>query len=234
MTGRFLFSMLLMAFVVTAGCNQQEFDQENKQETVVWGEEVEEKIVDEEPVEKAAEEEPVEKVAEGKETDETKYKIGVVGVRDIFRNCKRNIRYREESAAEQNRILSELEQLANEIEAQKVSLKTLKQGSDGHTTLIKEILEKQANLQAKQEFYKQQKAIRDQKWIENLYKDILQEIHQVAEQRGLDLVLEKDRLDLSAANAQELGLAIKIRKLLYSGGCLDITDEVMARVDASN
>jgi len=68
-------------------------------------------------------------------------------------------------------------------------------------------------------------------FIEELYKEILQETREVAEQRGLDLVFEKSEPELPALSAKDLALAIRMHKLLYSGGCLDITDEVMARLD---
>ena len=53
-------------------------------------------------------------------------------------------------------------------------------------------------------------------------------------EKGLDLVFENSEPELSALNANELELIMGTHKLLYSGGCLDITDEVMTRLDASN
>jgi cell division protein FtsB len=64
-----------------------------------------------------------------------------------FWNCKRNVAYREQSTAEQNRILSELKRLNTEIESLKTRLNELQQGSQAYTQLAKEILEKQANRQ---------------------------------------------------------------------------------------
>jgi len=160
--------------------------------------------------------------------------IGVVSIRKIFQDCKRNDKYVEEATAEQDKVVAELEKLSKELEAEKAGLKTLKAGSSDHLALIKEILTKQASLQAQQEFHKQQIALKDQKWTEQLYKDILRETSEVAEQKGLDLVFEKDEIELPASSANDLMLTIRTHKLLYSGGCLDITDEVMARLDADN
>ena len=160
--------------------------------------------------------------------------IGVVSVRKIFGECKKNARYREEATAEQGKIVAEMEKLSKEIEAGKAGLKTLKAGSSDHLALMKEMFEKQARLEAQREFYKQQMALKDQRWTEELYTNILRETGEVAKQKGLDLVFEKDEIDLSTPNANELMLTIRTHKLLYSGGCLDITDEVMTRVDAEN
>ena len=54
----------------------------------------------------------------------------------------------------------------------------------------------------------------------------------LAEKRGLDLVLEGSEPELSDTTAESLVMSIRTHKLLYSGGCEDITDEVMARLDA--
>jgi len=158
--------------------------------------------------------------------------IGVVSIQKIFDKCKRSVRYREEATTEQSRVFAEMDKLAKEIDADKVGLKTLKAGSSDHLALVKGILEKQANLQARQEFYKQQMALKQQRMIEDIYGDILRITSEVARQKGLDLVFERSEPELPTLNANELEMVIGTHKLLYSGGCLDITDEVMVRLDA--
>jgi len=166
--------------------------------------------------------------------DKASLKIGVVSIRKIFRECKRNAKYREETMAERDKALAELEKLSKEIEAGRAGLKTLKPGSDDHLVLMKELLEKQGALQAQQEFLKQQIALKQQRMVEDIYGDILQMTGEVAKEKGLDLVFENSKPELSELNANELELVMGTHKLLYSGGCLDITNEVMVRVDAGN
>ncbi|MFZ0034508.1 MAG: OmpH family outer membrane protein [Sedimentisphaerales bacterium] len=159
-------------------------------------------------------------------------KAGVVSIQKIFQECKRSISYREEAIAEQNRIIAELDKLSKEIEAEKAGLKTLKEDSSDYTVQAKELFEKQASYQAQQEFYKQQLDMKDRLWMKKLYQDILRMAGEIAKEKGLDLVFKEDEVDFSETSASELGLAIRVQKLLYSGGCLDITDEVTARLDA--
>ena len=166
--------------------------------------------------------------------DKASLKIGVVSIRKIFRECKRNAKYREEVMAERDKAFAELEKLSKEIEAGKAGLKTLKPGSDDHLALMKELLGKQGTLQAQQEFLKQQIALKQQRMVEDIYGDILQMTGEVAKEKGLDLVFENSKPELSELNANELELVMGTHKLLYSGGCLDITNEVMVRVDAGN
>ena len=167
----------------------------------------------------------------GPKADEPSLKIGVVSIEKIFRDCERSTMYRKETIAERNRIEAELDKLVKEIEADQAGLRTLKAGSSDHLASLKEIMEKQAKLQAQQEFHKLQMALKEQRMIEEIYKDILRETSRVAEQKGLDLVFEKSEPEFSSLTPTQLELTIATHKLLYSGGCLDITDEVMARLD---
>jgi Skp family chaperone for outer membrane proteins len=159
-------------------------------------------------------------------------KVAVVSIRKIFQECKRSISYREEAIAEQDRVIAELEKLSKEIEAEKAGLKTLKENSSDYMARAKELFEKQASYQARQEFYKQQMELKDKLWTKEIYQDILRIAGEVAKEKGLDLVFREDEIDFSETNANELGLAMRVQKLLYSGGCLDITEEVTARLDA--
>lgn len=160
-------------------------------------------------------------------------KIGVVSIQKIFRDCDRSAKYRQETTAEQNKVIAELEKLSRDIEAGKAGLKTLKVGSSDHLALAKEILEKEAKLQAQREFHKQQMALKQHRMIEDIYRDILRGTREVAKEKGLDLVFEKSEPQLPASSTSELERTMGTHKLLYSGGCLDVTDDVMARVDAA-
>ena len=158
--------------------------------------------------------------------------IGVVSVEKIFQDCKRSVKYREEAIVERDRVNAELRKLNAEIESAKEGLKTLKAGSSDYMSLMKEVLTKQANLQLQQTFYEQQRALKEQKMVEELYKDILRETSEVAEQKDLDLVFERSEPELPAPTANELTMTISTHKLVYSGELLDITDEVMTRLDS--
>ena len=168
------------------------------------------------------------------EADMSSSKIGVVNVRKIFLDCKKIARYRQEVITERNKVEAELEKLAREIEAESAGLKTLRQGSDDHLKLMKDILEKQANSQAQQNFYEQQMTLKEQKMIEQLYEDILRETGKVAKEKNLIMVLTKDEIEFPALSLNDAMMTVRTHKLLYSDGCLDITDEVMALLDAGN
>jgi len=167
------------------------------------------------------------------EADKVSLKIGVVNIQRIFLTCKGNAKYEGEAKAEKNKLDAELEKLGAEIKAEQAGLRTLKPGSSDHIAQVEEILTKQAGLRTKEELYKRRLELKYQLFIEGLYKDILRETSEVAKQKGLYLVQVKDEVEFPAPSLNDAMMAIRTHKLLYSGGCLDITDEVMARLDAA-
>jgi len=157
--------------------------------------------------------------------------IGVVSLRRLFQQSKDNALYRQKATAEQEKIIVELNKLSIEVEAEQAGLKAFKEGSVDYLAAMKEVFTKQASLQAMREFHKQQMELKDQQFTERFYQDVIRIVRQVAEQKGLALVFEKDEVELPAANASELMMLIRTHKLLYSGGCVDITGEVLSRLD---
>jgi Skp family chaperone for outer membrane proteins len=158
-------------------------------------------------------------------------KIGIVSILKVFRDCKRSAAHRNELLTEQNRIRAELQNLSKEIEAQEAGLRALKQDSSDYLAQRKELIDKRVRLEAEQEFNKEQVILKQYKWSKELYQDILRITSELAEQKGLDLVLKKDEIDLLALSVNEFSQTIRTHKVLYSGGCIDISDEVVARLD---
>jgi len=158
-------------------------------------------------------------------------KIGIVSILKVFRDSKRSDAHRTEINAGRNRIRAELQTLSKEIEAQEAGLKALKPESSDYLAQRKGLIDKQTRLEAEQKFYKEQARLKQYKWSKELYQDILLIISELAKEKGLDLVLEKDEIDLLALSVNEISQTISTHKVLYSGGCIDITDEVVARLD---
>jgi Skp family chaperone for outer membrane proteins len=158
-------------------------------------------------------------------------KIGVVSILKIFRDSKRSDAHRNEFNAEQNKIREALKILSTEIEAQEAGLRALKPESSDYLAQRKELIDNQARLEAEQKFYKEQGILKQYKWSKELYQDILRITSELAEQKGLDLVLRKDEIDLLALSVNEISETVRTHKVLYSGGCADISDEVVARLD---
>jgi Skp family chaperone for outer membrane proteins len=158
-------------------------------------------------------------------------KIGTVSIMKVFRDCKSSAAHRSELIAEQSRIRAELEKLSTQLQAEEDGLKAFKQDSSDYLARRKEIINKQTNIKAQDDFGKEQLILKQYKWSKELYQDILLIVSELAKEKGLDLVLEKDEIDLLTLSVNEISQTIRTNKVLYSGGCIDITDEVIARLD---
>jgi len=158
-------------------------------------------------------------------------KIGIVSILKVFRDCKRSAVHRTEFLTWQDRIRAELKNLSKDIAAQEAGLKAFKPESSDYLAQRKELIDKQARLEAEQKFYEEQAILKQYKLSKELYQDILRITSELAEQKGLDLVLEKDEIDEISLSVNEISRTMSTHKVLYSGGCIDISGEVVARLD---
>jgi Skp family chaperone for outer membrane proteins len=159
------------------------------------------------------------------------HKIGIVSIVKILRNCKRSAVHTTKVIAEQNKIRAELEKLSKQLKAQEDMLSALKQDSSDYLAQRKEVINKRISLEAQQAFNKEEAILKEYRWRKEFYQDILRITSELAEQKGLDVVLEKDEIDILALSVNEFNQTMITHKVLYSGGCMDITDEVTARLD---
>jgi len=164
-------------------------------------------------------------------TNGTVLPIGIVDVRRALRDCKATEKYRERTNAENKKLDAEEQQLSIEIQALAAGLRALKPGTSDHLAQYKEYLQKQANLKAMQEFNPQQKALKHQQWTQELYKEILRITKVLGAENGLPLVLGSDEPEFPIQRYEELAMTLSTHKVLYSKGCLDLTDEVIAELD---
>ena len=164
-------------------------------------------------------------------TNDTVLPIGLVDVRRALRECKATEKYRERTNAENSKMDAEEEQLSREIQALAAGLRALKPGTSDHLAQYKEYLQKQNDLKTLQEFNPQQKALKHQQWTQELYKEILRITKVLAAEKGLPLVLGSDEPEFPMQRYEELAMTLNTHKVLYSNGCLDLTNEVIAELD---
>ncbi|MDH7598153.1 MAG: OmpH family outer membrane protein [Sedimentisphaerales bacterium] len=157
-------------------------------------------------------------------------RIGVVSMMRLLRDSQRASQRQRQFEAEQEQITGELTRLNQELESDQAKLKAFKQGSPEYMDLYKAMVEKQAKLQALQEYHRQASAAKERQWTEQLYKEILQAVTQVAQQKGLSLVLEWTEPEFPIP-PERFVATINTQKVLYAKGCVDITADVMAIID---
>jgi len=165
------------------------------------------------------------------EADKPPLKIGVVSIRKIFRDCERAKSHEKQIRAEEDKINAELNLLKKKIDATEAGLDTLKRESVDYLELDRDVLRKLDSYKSQKQHYERVLALKDRQWTKALYRDILRVTGEVAKEKGLDLVFERSEPDFSMISAAELLLTIQTHKLLYSGRCADITEQVRARLD---
>ncbi|MHC4155552.1 MAG: OmpH/Skp family outer membrane protein [Planctomycetota bacterium] len=161
-------------------------------------------------------------------------KIGVVSIREVFRVSVRISRYRQEAMVERQTMEVRLNGLAKEIQSEESGLSLLSPGSSDHLAQLERIYKKRANYEMEKELYNKKLALKEQRITEDLYGAILLATRAVAAEKGLDLVFEKSEPELPAPSPTQFELAMATHKLLYSGGCLDISKDVLARIDSED
>ena len=164
-------------------------------------------------------------------TNTSSSKIGIVSIAKIFNNSKRSIAHKREISAEQNKKNEELGKLSKELKAAEAMLSALKQDSTDYLSQREKCINMRVSLEAKQAINKEQTILKQYRWRKSFYQDILQITSELARQKGLDVVLEKDEIDVPALSVNELNQTMLTHKVLYSGGCIDVTDEVITRLD---
>lgn len=125
----------------------------------------------------------------------------------------------------------ENETRTKEIEAVNLELEGLKEGSKAYETQFN----KQARLAIEQETWlkmQQMLMLRDHfRLTKDMYEQIRATIATVAKSRGYHIVLFRDQEELVAQNTSELVQEIARRKMLYASSQVDITDDVLLRLN---
>lgn len=159
--------------------------------------------------------------------------IATVSISQALRDCKATAKYREKTTAENNRLDDEEKLLSKQIDALVGTLRSgvLKPDSPDYMQQYQDLLQKQAELKIMQELNPQRKLLKHQLWTEKLYKEILRITKELASQKGLALVLAVDEPEFPMTRYEDLAMALRTHKVLYNGGCLDLTGEVIAELD---
>ncbi|NLH16526.1 MAG: OmpH family outer membrane protein [Phycisphaerae bacterium] len=161
-------------------------------------------------------------------------KVGVVSIDKILKNSKKHEAWKKTMDAEEARIRAEFDKAKSELDLLQADMKTRTKGSEDYQKLGREYAEKEALLKAKDSYYEQEMTTKVQAWTETLYQDIQKRVGEVAKKNGLDIVIAREDTEYPAVSMRDLLLTIRTNKVMYYSDSLDITDEVLASLDAGN
>ncbi len=158
-------------------------------------------------------------------------KIGVVNVTKVLENSVSNKQWQEKMQQDQTDTKNQFNQLRTELEAIQANLKLRMPGTEDFLKLRQEMVEKGAMLEAKNKFYQDKVTFEMQRWTEELYQQLLKVVADIAQDKGLDIIIADELLELPSPSLQDFMLTVKTRKLLYHNSQYDLTDEVLTALD---
>ena len=157
--------------------------------------------------------------------------IGIVSIRTVISQSQQQAKYRSAILSRQSQLQAQLESRAKDIEAAEAELNTMRPGTEDYLKQLQVVLSKRGAFESEQEYLKQKRSLEDKEWMEKLYQAALKNVAAIAEEEGLDLILEKTEPQFPLSS-DELLATFSTHKVLYSKGCPDLTNEVIKRLDA--
>jgi Skp family chaperone for outer membrane proteins len=133
--------------------------------------------------------------------------------------------------AEQTETRQQFDQMKQELDAIQANLKLRTPGTEDYLKLRQEMTEKTALLEARDESYRARVESQMQTWTESLYQELIKVTEQVAKDKGLDLIISIEDLEVPAPSLRDFMLTIKTKKMIYHNEKYDLTDEVLAALD---
>jgi Skp family chaperone for outer membrane proteins len=157
--------------------------------------------------------------------------IGVVSIEKALQNCQATAKFKERTDTEKNQMDAEQKKLEGEIGSLRGVLQNLVPNSADWLAQYKDMVKKESELEALKKMNPQVLAMRAHQWTERLYPEILRVTKELAAKKGLHLVLSIEEPQLPTQRYEELVMTLRTHKVLYTGGCVDITNEVIVELD---
>lgn len=158
-------------------------------------------------------------------------KIGLISVSRCLRDCKATATFGAKAKAEAEQMAATEQALTDEVNVLTGGVRALLRGTPDYMAQYKLLVQKQAELKAIQEVDREQRTLTQRVWAEKVYREVLRITNELAAQKGLDMVLERSEPEFPIQNADQLMMTLSTHKVLYGGGCLDITDDVIGELD---
>ena len=163
-------------------------------------------------------------------------RIATVNPAKVFNEMQETKDLKQKMEADRQSIQTEGQRRGAEVEDAKKKRALFNEGTEDFTKANKEYLEKVLSAQAWQEVIKADLQRQQKSQMKNLFEKIEVATKEVAAARRIDIVLIEQKTDLPAdldqINVDQLRNLINQRTVMFNNGKLDITNDVLANVDA--
>ena len=161
-------------------------------------------------------------------------KIGVVNIDNVMEKCNATQTYMQKAKAEIDALRAEQTKMKEEIQALESELGSgaYEVGSDKFYQKNRELAQKEKDMNFLGDYKQQELQMKNQLWQIELYNKIMKIAQEVGAEKDLYLVLSVEDGEMSAQRPDDFPISRKTRKVLYSGGCMDLTEIVTSRLNA--
>ena len=170
--------------------------------------------------------------AHGQSTGEAT-RVAVIDLQQVIDQSAQQKAYQQQNAAKGEELKAENDRRRGELQSMLTQLEPLNPGSEPWLAKRDEIQEKQTSLQVWVQVAEQQANLERARQFATLYTAANEATAKVAQAQGIDVVLQGGAMpDLMRLNPEQLQSVAQNRKVIYAADELDITQAVLARIDA--
>ena len=160
-------------------------------------------------------------------------RVAVVDLQQVIDQSAQQKAYQQQNTAKGEELKAENDRRRAELQSMLTQLEPLNPGSEPWLAKRDEIQEKQTALQVWVQVAEQQANLERARQFATLYMAASEATAKVAQAQGIDLVLQGGAMpDLMRLNPEQLQSVAQNRKVIYASDAADITQAVLARVDA--
>ncbi len=158
--------------------------------------------------------------------------VAAVDLQEVFDKAKLREVIRAEQQKRGEQLQAEQKDRQQKLAAMEQDLKVMKVGTPEYAKMQDDMAMKALEYNNWLQF-ENAKLMRDQGVnLEKLYRYTLESIEKIAQERGIDIVVYKETApNFQWENPQQLSAQIQIRKVLYAADSVDITNDVIQRLN---
>jgi len=160
-------------------------------------------------------------------------KTAVVDIVKVFNDYQRTKEINDRLNKEQLELQNQRKQKIDRVEALKAQLENLNPDSKDYYQRQKELLEVSIDLKNFTEIKSEEVKREFRVLTEDIYKQILKSIEDVAKEMGYDMVMYLDMMEIHGDSFPALLEKIRERKVLYAAKHIDITQNVLDALNQS-
>jgi len=158
--------------------------------------------------------------------------VAVVNVQEVFNNLKEKTNLEAQMQSRTEKLQQEEQQRRKTIQQLRQDMDVLAPGSDAYKQKEQQLQQKVIDLQVWTKFKQQQLSVERGLQVEGLYRRTLTSVKKIANEAGYDMVLfDEQSPEFNYENPKQLLTLIQMRKVLYASDEVNITDQVIQRMN---